>query len=152
MLGWPATSSGYRSMSFTTQSESVPLVDATKLAIGSPLIFTGAVSASEVNTSTSGRPDASRCSSTSQRDQLAPSIGRARYGTGFIGSETYSLKPKSLGLVKFNFKFEVRYNGVARTEQPLGHPAGHDESRFQVLVPVSNAVTGATSAFGAPSF
>jgi hypothetical protein len=43
-----------------TQSESVPLVDAIRFTIGCPLIFTGAVSTSERNTSTSGRPDASR--------------------------------------------------------------------------------------------
>ena len=34
-------------MSFTTQSESVPLVDATRLATGCPLIFTGPVSTSD---------------------------------------------------------------------------------------------------------
>ena len=36
--------------------------------------------------------------------------------------------------------------------QPLAQPAGHAVSRRQALVPVSNAVTGATLAGGAPSF
>jgi len=35
---------------------------------------------------------------------------------------------------------------------PDAQPAGHDGSRRHVFVPVSNAVTAATSAFGAPSF
>ena len=43
MFGWPATSSGYTSITLTTQSESVPLVDAIKFATGCPLIFTGVV-------------------------------------------------------------------------------------------------------------
>src|SRR5262245_59897382 len=92
----PATSSGYTSMSFTTQSESVPLVEATRFTFGSPAIFTGVVSTFETNATTSGRPEASRWSSTSQQGQRAQvsyptaMIGRARYGTGFAGSETYS--------------------------------------------------------------
>ena len=57
MLDWPPTSSGYKSISLTTQSESVPLVEATKLAIGWPLIFIGALNVSETKTRTSGRPD-----------------------------------------------------------------------------------------------
>src|SRR6202043_3567145 len=48
------------SISFTTQSESVPLVEATRCTAGCPLIFTGALKASETNARTSGRPDASR--------------------------------------------------------------------------------------------
>ena len=47
-------------MTFTTQSESVPLVEAIRLATGWPLIFTGAVSTSDTNDTTSGRPEASR--------------------------------------------------------------------------------------------
>ena len=47
-------------MSLTTQSESVPLVEAIILATGWPLIFIGAVRTSEVKTSTSGRPEGSR--------------------------------------------------------------------------------------------
>lgn len=56
-LPWPAvraTSSGQTSISLTTQSESVPLVEAIRLVIGSPLIFIGSVSTSVVKTSTSG--------------------------------------------------------------------------------------------------
>ena len=41
-------------MSLTTQSESVPLVEAMRLATGWPLIFTGAVRTSEVKTSDVG--------------------------------------------------------------------------------------------------
>ncbi len=90
IAGWPATSSGYTSMSFTTQSESVPLVDAIRFTIGCPLILTGDVSTSETNATTSGRPDASRWSSTSHWRQvesgaLMGRFGRARYGTGFAG-------------------------------------------------------------------
>ena len=49
------------------------LVDATRLAIGCPLIFIGAVKTPETNATTSGRPDASRWSSTSHWDQVEPS-------------------------------------------------------------------------------
>ena len=93
-------------MSFTTQSESVPLVEATRLASGRPLIFTGAVRTSDSYTSTSGREAASRWSRTSQLFQgsvveapaALPSstMGLARKGTGFAGSETYSSKAASL--------------------------------------------------------
>ena len=47
-------------MTFTTQSASVPLVEAIRLAIGCPLIFSGALNTSDTNAATSGRPDASR--------------------------------------------------------------------------------------------
>ena len=60
MASSPATSSGYTSINLTTQSESVPLVEATRLATGCPLIFIGEVKTSELNTTTSGRPEASR--------------------------------------------------------------------------------------------
>ena len=55
-----------------TMVVSVPLVEATRLAIGWPLIFIGAFNTSDTNTDTSGRPEASRWSSTNHRDQLAP--------------------------------------------------------------------------------
>ena len=42
------------------ESESVPLMDANRFAIGWPLILTGALNTSETNATTSGRPDASR--------------------------------------------------------------------------------------------
>src|ERR1044071_8963625 len=102
-------------MTFTTQSESVPEVDATRFAMGSPLIFIGEVRTSETNESTSGRPEASRWSSPSQRDQLLPSIGRARYGTGFEGSETYSSNaaPPDFGASRLSLRPEERYIGVA---------------------------------------
>ncbi len=38
-----------------------------------------------------------------------------------------------------------------RISHPSAQPAGQSGSRRQTLVPVSNAVTGARSAFGAPS-
>jgi hypothetical protein len=47
-------------MSLTTQSESVPLVETIRLAMGWPLIFIGAVSVSETNETTSGRPETPR--------------------------------------------------------------------------------------------
>src|SRR5712692_4379676 len=147
-------------MSLTTQSESVPLVEATTLAMGWPLIFSGAVSISETKTTTSARPETSRWSSTSQLCQgtlLAnPTgwLGRARKGTGLAGSETYSSNGASLaaGAVKVSFSPALRYSGVGFTLQPLAHPDGHAGNLRQVFVPVSNAVTGATSLFGAPSF
>ena len=43
-------------------------------------------------------------------------------------------------------------SGAGFTEQPLAQPAGQAGSRRQALVPVSNAMTGATSALPAPSF
>src|ERR1700687_5574888 len=106
MFARPATSSGKTSINLTTQSESVPLVEATRLATGCPLIFTGAVKTSETNATTSGRPDASRWSSTSHLDQDASSMGRERKGAGFDGSETYSSKAASpgLGAPRLNFK------------------------------------------------
>src|SRR3979490_3394086 len=83
-------------MSLTTQSESVPLVEATRLAIGCPLIFIGAVSVSETKTTTSGRPETPRWSSTSQLAhgtllaRPTGGLGRPQNGTGLAGSETYS--------------------------------------------------------------
>ena len=59
-------------MTLTTQSESVPEVEATRFTTGVPLILTAAVKGSDVNTSTSGRPEASRWSSTSQSGQVRP--------------------------------------------------------------------------------
>src|ERR1700686_5694178 len=91
----PAISSGYTSMSFTTQSESVPLVDATKLAMGWPLIFIGEVKVSETKTRTSGRLETSRWSSTSQLAHgtlLAKpmgGLGRPLNGIGLAGAEIY---------------------------------------------------------------
>src|SRR5215469_7205421 len=83
-------------MSFTIQSESVPEVEATILAIGWPLIFRGDVRTSEMKVSTSVRPEASRWSSTSHSDQVSGGsypmgwMGRVRNGTGLDGSEMYS--------------------------------------------------------------
>src|ERR1019366_2368228 len=154
MAGCTGTSPGYRSISLTTQSESVPLVEAIRLATGCPLIFSGVVKTSETNARTSGRPDASRWSSTSHRDQDSSSMGRVRKGTGFNGSETYSSNTASpgVGAAKLNFKPAFRWGGVGLTLQPVAHPAGHAGRRSHLLVPVSKAETGATSAFGAPSF
>jgi len=44
-------------MSLTTQSESVPLVGGDQIGDGCPLIFIGAISVSEMKTTTSGRPE-----------------------------------------------------------------------------------------------
>src|SRR3954453_11538362 len=92
ICGCSATSSGYTSITLTTQSESVPLVEATRLATGCPLIFTGEANTSDTYTSTSGRPEASRWSVTSQSPQRDPlaCTGREMKGTGLAGSETYS--------------------------------------------------------------
>src|SRR2546427_11723437 len=85
-------------MSLTTQSESVPLVDAIRLAIGWPLIFIGAVSVSETKEMTSGRPETPRWSSTSHcfhgTFSAKPTgwLGRPLKGTGLAGQETDSSK------------------------------------------------------------
>ena len=47
-------------MSLTTQSLSVPLVEATRCTTGWPLILRGLVNTAEVKVMTSVRPDASR--------------------------------------------------------------------------------------------
>src|SRR5580658_7237363 len=99
-------------MSLTTQSESVPLVEAMRLAMGWPLIFTGAVRTSEVKVRTSGRPEGSRWASTNHCAQVRPRaypmgwLGRARKGTGLAGSEMYSSKGASdaeVGAVTLSF-------------------------------------------------
>src|SRR5712664_916907 len=103
-------------MSLTTQSESVPLVEATKLAIGCPLIFIGAVRVSEMKTTTSGRPETSRWSLVSQvRQGTLPAkptgkLGRPLNGTGLTGSETYSSNDVSpaAGAVKLSFSPALR--------------------------------------------
>src|SRR5437867_2250472 len=80
-------------------------------------------------------------------------IGRARKGTGLAGSDTYSSNGASpgFGAVKLSLGPATRYSGVAWTEQPLAQPAGHAGRRRHTFVPVSNAVTGGTSARGAPA-
>src|SRR5580692_2150670 len=88
-------------MSLTTQSESEPLVEAMRLAMGWPLILTGEARTSVAKTRTSGRPEDSRWSSTSHCAQVRSGVwpmgwlGRARYGTGLSGSEMYSSKGAS---------------------------------------------------------
>src|SRR6266853_2601182 len=91
--GWLGISSGYTSISFTTQSLSVPLVDATRCTTGAPLTRTGSVSTGVTYDNTSGRSTTKRWSVTSQRRQESVSLkraGRGRYDTGFAGSDTYS--------------------------------------------------------------
>jgi len=98
-------------MSLTTQSESVPLVEAIRLVMGWPLILIGAVSASETNETTSGRLETARWSSTSHcfhgTFSAKPTgwLGRPLKGTGLAGSETNSSKavPPVAGAVKLNF-------------------------------------------------
>ena len=51
-------------MSLTTQSASLPVVEATRLTVGSPLILSGSVNGPVTKVSTSLRPEASRSSST----------------------------------------------------------------------------------------
>src|SRR5512134_3951046 len=99
-------------MTFTTQSESLPLVDATRFTSGCPLIFNGAVSTSDTNTATSGRPEASRWSETSHSRQVLPpskldgGTGREMNGTGFAGSDTYSSNVATLDFGASNESFE----------------------------------------------
>src|SRR5260370_27340036 len=88
-------------------------------------------------------------------------MGRARKGTGFFGSEMYSSNAAppaaaspgavslALGAAKLSFRPALRYNGVGLMVHPLLQPAGHAGSWRHMLVPVSNAVTGATSYLGA---
>ena len=120
----------------------MPLVDATRLATGWPLIFSGVVSTSDENASTSGA--AGRLALIVDQP-LAPTtrrrrgwIGRERYGTGFAGSETYSSNgaPPAAGAANPAFRpaAEVQRRRRARV-QPLAHPAGHAGSRRHVFVP-----------------
>src|SRR5713101_2975590 len=147
-------------MSLTTQSESVPLVEAIRLAMGWPLIFIGAVSVSETKDMTSGRPETPRWSSTSHcfhgtfSAKPTGKLGRPLKGTGLAGSETYSSNGASpaAGALKLSFSPAFKHSGVGFTLHPLAQPEGHEGKRRQVFVPVSNAVTGATSLFSASSF
>src|SRR5260370_36569677 len=114
-------------MSLTTQSESVPLVEATKLAIGCPLIFIGAVSVSETKATTSGRPETSRWSLVSQvRQGTLPAkptgkLGRPLNGTGLAGGETYLSNGASAasGGVKLRLSSPLGYSAVGLTLHPL---------------------------------
>src|ERR1700730_5667272 len=82
-------------------------------------------------------------------------LGRPLNGMGLAGSEMYSSKgapSDAAGAVRLSLNPALRYSGVRLTVQPLGHPDGQEDRRRQVFVPVSNAVTGAVSDLGAPSF
>ena len=67
-------------MSFTTQSLSLPLVDANRCTTGAPLTRTGVVSGAVTYDSTSGRSTTARWSLTSQRRQLSESLNRVGRG------------------------------------------------------------------------
>src|SRR5215510_14174209 len=127
-------------MSLTTQSESVPEVDATRFATGWPLILTGSVKTSVANARTSVRPEASRWSSTSHLDQRAPlaSTGRGMNGTGRAGSETYSSYAAAsfAGAPNPRRTPACRYTGVGLTVQPESQPDGHAFRRRHRFVPV----------------
>src|SRR5207249_5132153 len=88
-------SSGYTSISFTTKSLSVPVVDAMSWAESSPVTVRSRSSGRVTHVATSGRLSTNRWSATSHRRQsplgYVGEIGRARYGTGFAGSDTYSV-------------------------------------------------------------
>src|SRR4051812_14426826 len=81
-------------------------------------------------------------------------MGRARKGTGLAGAETYSsnLASPAAGASKFSLRPARRWSGVGWTALSPSALGGQAEYLRQTFVPVSNAVTGATSAFGAPSF
>jgi len=59
--GWFGTSSGKTSISFTTQSESAPLVAAKRSATGAPLIRIAVVSTGVVNVNISVLSATERC-------------------------------------------------------------------------------------------
>src|ERR1700704_2774657 len=89
-------------MSFTTQSASLPVVDANRCAARLPAITTSSTSGSVFQVRTSLRPSRKRWSSTSHRLHVEPAvndgwIGRARYGTGLAGSDTYESNPADAG-------------------------------------------------------
>jgi hypothetical protein len=88
-----ASWSGYTSINFTTQSLSVPLVEACRCTTGAPPMRSGAASGSVMKVSTSGRPSTKRWSLTSQVVHMSRSpkrTGRGTNGTGLAGSDTYS--------------------------------------------------------------
>src|SRR5262245_66152294 len=102
-------------MSFTTQSLSMPLVEATRCTTGTPAIRTASLSGGVVYASTSGRSTTERWSLTSHRRHDSESlnrVGRGIYGTGLAGSETYSSYPapgcEAAGAVNDNANREER--------------------------------------------
>src|SRR5260370_33371432 len=119
-------------MSLKTQSEAVPLVEATKLAIGCPVIFIGAVSVSEMKTTTSGRPETSRWSLASQvRQGTLPAkptgkLGRPLNGTGLAGAEADSCKgcSRAAGACKLCLDAAIRACGDGSSLEPLCAAAG----------------------------
>src|ERR1700756_1940862 len=136
--GCDSTVPGYTSINFTTQSLSVPLVEAYRFTSGTPLTRNGAVSGAVTYVSTSVRPSTNRWSSTSQCRHASPSsatTGRVRYGTGFAGSETYSsyscletagpcVPPP--GASNESAPFAAKYSGFDLFAQPSAHAGGHD--------------------------
>ena len=64
--------SGKTSISFTTQSASRPVVEATSRAVTSPAMVTSSSSGSDTQLTTSGRPSTKRWSSVSQTRQREP--------------------------------------------------------------------------------
>src|SRR2546428_10950866 len=147
-------------MSLTTQSESVPLVEAMRLAMGWPLIFIGAVSVSETKEMTSGRPETPRWSSTSHcfhgTFSAKPTgwLGRPLKGTGLAGSETYSSKaaPPAAGPGEIYLNSAVRESGVGFTLQPPAQPAGQAWRPPPGFLPGSNVGPGAMLALGPAAF
>ncbi len=100
-------------MTFTTQSESVPLVDAIKFATGCPLIFTGSFNTSDVNASTSGRPESfalivHQPLRPGELAAVADRLNRARCGTAPASPDrkhTLQMPRRQVfGASKLNFK------------------------------------------------
>src|ERR1017187_10159423 len=79
-------------------------------------------------------------------------MGRARKDTGRVGSETYSVKASApVGASNPSLLPGCRYSALVGWAQPDSQLTGQRSKRRHSLVPVSNAVTVATSAAGAPS-
>src|SRR4051812_46759088 len=134
-------------MSFTTQSASVPVVDANRCAARLPAITTSSVRGSVFHVSTSFRLSRKRWSSTSQRPQDEPPvkvgrIGRGRYGTGAAGSDTYESKaPDAASRGASNDKARSARVYSRRATARFG---GHESNDRQRLVPLSKVVASAS--------
>ena len=127
-------------MSFTTQSLSVPLVDATRFTTGAPPTRNGSVQHRRlVGQHIGAAIDKALIDQqpTPPRVAVRSNTGRGTYGTGFAGSEMYSSEPAAdfgIALARrsqtTNRNSLVRYSGFDFAAH-VGHASGHDFNRSQ---------------------
>src|SRR5208282_2616558 len=141
-----STFCGYTSMSFTTQSLSVPVVEAYNFAVTCPASVTSSFNSSVCHIATSGRSFTNRWSCTSHVYQLpgwsagyVVSTGRCRYGTGCAGSLSYASnasRDSVFGASNESFPFSPIYKLFVFASR-----GGHASKLVDVSLPVwkSNA-------------